>query len=208
MTIEKLFTSLLPAPAQILHLGCSNPELVLNLAKLGHQTTCISPNQPMLQSLRQQADSAGLTLNLIHSSPSDFTPKNHFYNAIISIDDQGLSHLAPADSPWGKDMAILANIAEMLDPKNPFIFATLNALHALATPKIAQSLDLWQLTQPAKPPQHLKRYYTPAELTRMVNRIGLKLDKIMCFTPPSQAISSLDCTHTHLLAIGHKKPAK
>jgi 2-polyprenyl-3-methyl-5-hydroxy-6-metoxy-1,4-benzoquinol methylase len=208
MTLQQLITATIPTPASILHLGCSNPDLVINLAKLGYQTTCVTPSPSTLQNLRQQAHTLGLTLTLIHSSLSEFEPKNHLYDAVISIANLGLSHLAPTDSPWGKDMALLANISEMLPPKSPFILATLSALHAIATPKIAQTLDLWHLTQPTEQPQHLNRYYTPAELTRMVNRIGLKLDKIMCFTPSSLAISPLSTEHTHLLAIGHKKSPK
>ncbi len=201
--MEEILNKLELKPEQkILHLGCANIGFLLELAKRGHKNCCIGDDAGLLIEIKERFKESNLPIRLMKASLADFEISETF-DVITSIYPFGLSHFLSTDNIWGKDMGILAKMSETLKEKgNPFVICVLNAYKIMkSSPK---GLNLWQLSEP-RADGKINRYYTPAELTRMVNRIGLKLDEILSFDLNSFSVSPLNTDSTHLLAFGHKK---
>ena len=54
----------------------------------------------------------------------------------------------------------------------------------------------------------IERYYTPPELVRMVNRIGLKIDHVYSGTAGNWNKETIKLDEIEFMAIGHKKDHK
>jgi hypothetical protein len=121
-------------------------------------------------------------------------------------------------------MAIFANMAEALKDDGKFLVTVLNAfrlIRSINAVDIANgTVDLLTLSSRFENKisagkgeetfrvKGIERYYTPPELVRMVNRIGLKIDKIYGGTAGNWRRVPVELDEIEFMAVGHKKSAK
>lgn len=190
----------------LLFLGCkTGSDLATELADFGCKVTCIDNDIAILGSLKKKNDKI-LTANC----PIKDYQTNETYDAALSIFGSSFCVFDDNDNIWGKDMAILGNLSDTLKPNGRFLITLLNAskfLRSLSDAEIENNAaNIWLQTQTNKEnPQQTFRYYTPAEFTRMVNRVGLKINDIFgCNNRPIQPKALMPDDH-QFIAIGNKK---
>ncbi|MFA5598916.1 MAG: class I SAM-dependent methyltransferase [Pusillimonas sp.] len=190
----------------VLLLGCKNgADLATELADFGFKVTCIDNDIEILESLKKKNDKI-LTVNC----PIKDYQTNETYDAALSIFGSSFCIFNENDNIWGKDMAILGNLSDTLKPNGRFLITLLNAskfLRSLSDTEIENNVaNIWLQTQTNKENrQQTLRYYTPAEFTRMVNRVGLKISNIFgCNNRPIQPKALMPDDH-RFIAIGNKK---
>jgi SAM-dependent methyltransferase len=212
----------LKAGASILDIGCGTGRHSIELAKRGYKITGVDFSSAMLNEARRKAKEAELEINFIESSAQDFIPEQK-YDAVISLCEGALCLFNESDNIWAKDMAIFANMAEALEPGSPFLVTVLNAFRIIreSTDEDVESgkLDLFTLTtreefatttdkELAISGKGIERYYTPSELVRMVNRIGLKVDKVYGGTAGNWKGDRLKLDEMEIMVVGHRKDHK
>jgi len=137
---------------------------------------------------------------------------------------EGALCLIDEDDIWRRDMAIFANMSAALKDDGRFLVTVLNAYRLVRSISdvdvAAGTVDLFTLSsrfenevncnegEEAVKVQGVERYYTPPELIRMVNRIGLKIDNIYGGTAGEWLRAPLRLDEIEFMAVGHKKPAK
>ena len=206
--IESLLT---PQPkSSILDIGCGTGRHSIEFAKRGYIVTGLDFSNEMIVLARQNAKKAGVSVNFIEASAEDFTKEfcSDRFDIAISLHEGGLCLLNTGESEWGRDMAILGNMSDLLKPGGKYYITVLNAIkmmREISNDDVKNGLvDLWKSTKKINLEiktsgnkeyvTAFERYYTPAELTRMVNRVHLKLINV---------ISSLN--EQELVAWGTKK---
>lgn len=208
----------LPENAHILEIGCGTGRHSVALAKKGFKVTGIDISQQMLNLASERAKKAGVSVELIHCPAQDYKPTRK-YDAAISLCEGALCLFSDEDDIWRKDMAIFAVMAEALDKGKPFLITVLSALKLLReiSDEDVKNGKADIITQTTRGPYKIKengttrtvnlieRYYTPAEIFRMVNRIGLKVDNIYGGTAGNwrRELPSLD--EMEFMAVGHRK---
>ncbi|MFZ5951897.1 MAG: class I SAM-dependent methyltransferase [Candidatus Rifleibacteriota bacterium] len=208
----------LKAGDSILDIGCGTGRHSVELAKRGLKVTGIDQSSGMLAQARKKAENAGVELELIEIPAQDFKPTRK-YSAVISLCEGALCLFDEEDDIWGRDMAIFANIAEALEPGSPFLVTVLSAFKSIRQfsdeDVAAGKFDLFTLT--AREPVEVKRngidasiigierHYTPPELVRMVNRVGLKIDRFYGGTAGDWHRGPIKLDEFELMAIGHRK---
>lgn len=185
----------LPPNALILDVGCGSGWHSIEFAKRGYHVTGIDFSPVMIELARKNAEKAKVKADFIEISAEDYTEdycKTRF-DAAISLHQGGFSLLSLGESEWKKDMAILGNISDLLKPGGKYYISFLNAVKMFrnASESDVESgvVDLWKSTKKIKLAlskiegetegiEAFLRYYTPAEITRMANRVHLKLINI------------------------------
>ncbi len=209
---------LLPGAA-ILDLGCGTGRHSIEFARRGYRVTGVDISSGMLAIARENAAKAGVTVEFIESAAQDFAP-DRLFDAAVSLCEGALCLFADNDDIWGKDMAIFANIAKLLRPEKPFLITVLSAfrlIRSLSDKDVADgNADLFTLT--TRTPvevdvngrkvtvQAIERYYTPPEIVRMVNRIGLKVDHVYGGTAGNWRRGEITLDEIEFMVIGHRKP--
>jgi SAM-dependent methyltransferase len=204
--------------SSILDIGCGTGRHSVELARRGYRVTGIDISSGMLAQARSKAEKAGLGIEFIQCAAQDFKPSQK-YDAVISLCEGALCLFAESDNIWSKDMAIFANIAEALDPGSPFLITVLSAFRMLREHSdedvAAGKVDLFTLTTRDEVRvqrngidatiRGIERYYTPPELVRMVNRVGLKIDRFYGGTAGSWNRGEIKLDEFEIMAIGHRK---
>lgn len=208
----------LPAGAMVLDLGCGTGRHSIELARRGYRVTGVDISSGMLAVARANAAQAGVEIEFIECPAQDFVSERKF-DAAVSLCEGALCLFADNDDIWSKDMAILANMSNMLAPGKPFLVTVLNAFRMIRSVSDADvasgDVDLFTLTtrHPATVvvgDQHvsvsgIERYYTPSELVRMVNRVGLKIDNIYGGTAGNWRHGPILLDEIEFMAVGHRK---
>lgn len=208
--------------ASILDIGCGTGRHSLELAIRGYKVTGVDFSSAMLDVARQKAEKAKVEINFIESAAQDFAPDKK-YDAVISLCEGALCLFNESDNIWAKDMAIFANMAEALEPGSPFLVTVLNAFRIIRASSDEDvksgKLDLFTLTTREEfatttdkelkiSGSGIERYYTPSELVRMVNRIGLKVDKVYGGTAGNWEGGPLKLDEMEIMVVGHRKDHK
>jgi 2-polyprenyl-3-methyl-5-hydroxy-6-metoxy-1,4-benzoquinol methylase len=189
----------------VLFLGCqTGAELAIELANLGYKVTCVDNDPAILAPLKEHCNI--LTVNC----PVKDYQTSEIYDAALSIFGNSFCVFNTNDNIWGKDMAILGNLSEMLKPNGGFLITLLNAsrfMRSLTDAEIENSTaNIWQQTQTNKNnPQQTLRYYSPAEFTRMVNRVGLRLNDVYGYNDGPIESKKLMPDDHQFIALGNKK---
>jgi SAM-dependent methyltransferase len=205
----------------ILDIGCGTGRHSIELARRGFKVTGVDMSGGMLEIARRKAREAGVEIELIQSAAQDFVA-GHKYSAVVSLCEGALCLFNEEDNIWAKDMAIFASIAGALEPGSPFLITVLNAfamIRRLSNADVAAGkADLFTLTtRNATEVKRngiragitgIERYYTPSELVRMVNRVGLKVDRVYGGTAGNWGRRSIDLDEIELMVIGHCKDHK
>ena len=208
----------LPAVASILDLGCGTGRHAIELARRGYRVTGIDISSGMLAIARDNAAKAGVDVEFIEGAAQDFVSEKRF-DAAISLCEGALCLFTDTDNIWGKDMAIFANMAAMLAPGKPFLITVLNAFRLMRSVTdidvAAGRTDLFTLTSKLTNGvevdgkmvsiEGIERYYTPSELTRMVNRVGLKIDNVYGGTSGNWRRGPILLDEIEFMAVGHRK---
>jgi len=97
-------------------------------------------------------------------------------------------------------------MASVMPVAKKYAISFLNAFY-LAKNNLGKNLDLFTLTQPNEDNLTL-RYYTPTEVVRMVNRIGLKADSIYGIDNNKWGKDLPTFDSKEFLVIGHRKDHK
>lgn len=208
----------LTSGASVLDLGCGTGRHSIELARRGYQLTGVDISPGMLAVARQNAEKAGVSINFVESPAQDFSTDQRF-DAAISLCEGALCLFADDDNIWGKDMAIFGSMSELLLPGKPFLITVLNAfrlIRSISENELAAGIvDLFTLTSRFNTEtivdggkislQGIKRYYTPSEIVRMVNRVGLKVDKVYGGTAENSQRGPVQLDETEFMVVGHRK---
>ncbi len=211
----------LKAGDSILDIGCGTGRHSIELARRGFKVTGVDMSAGMLEVARRKARQAGVEVELIQSAAQDFKPERK-YSAVVSLCEGALCLFNQEDNIWAKDMAIFANIAAALEPGSPFLLTVLNAfamIRQISNSDVAAGkADLFTLTTRNTIEvkrngintsiKGIERYYTPPELVRMVNRVGLKVDRVYGGTAGNWERRAIDLDEIELMVIGHCKDHK
>jgi len=213
--IEEL--ALMPG-ASVIDIGCGTGRHSIEFARRGFSVTGVDQSPGMLGVARQNAEMAGVEISFIEASAQNFVAAEKA-DAVVSLCEGALCLFNDDDDIWGKDMAILANMAESLKPAGRFLVTVLNAFSMVRRSDnnmIADgTVDLFTLTSrfteewgPVDNRVRVKgieRYYTPSEFVRMANRIGLKIDNVYGGTAGNWRRGPIDLDEIEFMAVGHKK---
>ncbi len=204
--------------ASILDIGCGTGRHAVEFARRGYVVTGVDISSGMLAIARQKAEDSGVAVELVECPAQDYTASRKF-DAALSLCEGALCLFSEEDDLWGKDMAILANMSEALKPGGRFMLTVLNAFSLIrsATDESVASgeIDLFTLTSkfvnecgPEGAKVHIRgieRYYTPPEMVRMVNRIGLKIDAIYGGTAGNWRRGDILLDEVEFMAVGTRK---
>ncbi len=207
--------------ATILDIGCGTGRHSLELARRGYKVTGLDQSTGMLNQARKKARAEHLEIEFIECSAQDYKPERKF-SAVISLCEGALCLFEETDDIWAKDMAIFANIADSLEPGSPFLVTVLSAFRPIrkySDAEVAQGrFDLFTLsTREEEIVQRngiearicgIERYYTPSEVVRMVNRVGLKIDNFYGGTAGDWQRGPIKLDEIELMAVGHRKDHK
>ena len=202
----------------ILDVGCGTGNHAIELARRGYAVTGVDISAAMLGVARRNSASAGVCVDYIQCPAQDFVSEKSF-DAALSLHEGALCLFSDADDIWKKDMAILANMSQALKPGGRFMLTVLSAfafLRSLSTEKAtSEEIDLLTLTSRfgvelgsagAKASSGgIKRYYTPPEIVRMVNRIGLRIDHFYGGVPGNWCFDQILPDEVEFMAIGTRK---
>lgn len=208
---------LLPG-ARILDIGCGTGRHAIELARRDFIVTGVDISPGMLAVARKNAVRAAVDVEFVECPAQDYVAGKKF-DAVISLCEGALCLFADEDNIWSKDMAIFANMANMLEPGRPFLVTVLNAFRLIRSitdaEAVAGGVDLFTLTTrnvnsvdvdgQQVVVEGIERYYTPPELVRMVSRVGLKIDKIYGGTAGSWHRGPVLLDEIEFMAIGHRK---
>ncbi len=209
--------------ACILDIGCGTGRHAIELARRGYRVTGVDISSGMLATARKNAAEAGVQVEFIECAAQNFTASKQ-YDVVLSLCEGALCLLDDDDDLWSRDMAILANMAEALCSDGRFLITVLNAFRLIRSISdvdvAAGTVDLFTLTsrfenevngcdgEESVEVRGIERYYTPSELVRMVNRIGLKIDKIYSGTAGGWRREPVRLDEIEFMAIGRKKSPK
>lgn len=213
----------LAAASSVLDIGCGTGRHAIELARRGLKVTGVDISSGMLAVARKNAAKAGVSVEFVECAAQNFVTSER-YDAVLSLCEGALCLFDDNDDIWGKDMAILANMSTALKDSGRFMMTVLNAFKLIRSVNevdiAAGTVDLFTLSsrfentadcregeEPVKV-CGIERYYTPAELVRMVNRIGLKVDHIYSGTAGVWQPVPLKLDEIEFMAIGHKKVKK
>ena len=206
-----------------LHGFCSSPAswkarlLGEEMARRGFRVTAVDFSSGMLAIARANASAAGVEVEFIECAAQDFTCERQF-DAAISLCEGALCLFADSDDVWRKDMAIFANMAKMLAPGRPFLVTVLSAMRLIRTLSDSDvasgAVDLFTMTTRFTNGvdvdgrrisiKGIERYYTPPELVRMVNRVGLKVDRVYGGTAGNWRRGRIQLDEIEFMAVGHR----
>jgi len=207
--------------ATILDIGCGTGRHSIELARRGYRVTGLDQSSGMLALARKKAQSENLKIEFIECPAQDYKPERKF-SAVISLCEGALCLFEETDDIWAKDMAIFANIADSLDPGSPFLVTVLSAFKPIRQFSDAEVNDgkFNLLTLSIREENSvdrngvratvcgIERYYTPPEIVRMVNRVGLKIDNIYGGTAGDWRRGPIKLDEFELMAVGHRKDHK
>lgn len=190
---------------KILDIGCGDGKYLVEFAKNGFEVTGLDFSSSMLEKAKQRSITDGVKVKLINAYAQHFESEEK-YDAVISLNQGAFCLLEKEDSCWAKDMGILANMASVMPVAKKYAITFLNAFY-LAKNNLGKKLDLFTLTQ-TNENGLIKRYYTPTEVVRMVNRIGLKADKIYSAGKNHWNATPASFDDEEFIVIGHRKDHK
>ncbi len=204
--------------ASILDIGCGTGRHAVEFARRGYSVTGVDISSGMLAIARKKAEDLRVSVELIECAAQDYTASRKF-DAALSLCEGGLCLFSESDDIWGKDMAVLANMSEALKPGGRFMLTVLNAfalIRSASDESVASGeVDLFTLTSKFTNecgPEGAKvqirgteRYYTPPEMVRMVNRIGMKIDAIYGGTTGNWRRGDILLDEIEFMAVGTRK---
>jgi len=209
--------------ASILDIGCGTGRHAIELARRGYRVTGVDISSGMLAMARKNATEAGVPVEFVECAAQSFTASKK-YDAVLSLCEGALCLFDDDDDIWSRDMAIFANMAEALSADGRFLITVLNAFRLIRSindaDAAAGTVDLFTLSsrfenqvtgregEESVKVRGIERYYTPSELVRMVNRIGLKIDKVYGGTAGDWHRSPLKLDEIEFMAVGRKKPSR
>lgn len=208
----------LPHGAAVLDLGCGTGRHAIELARRGYRVTGVDISGGMLEVARRNAAVAGVDVEFVESPAQKFAGARR-YDCAISLCEGALCLFSEEDDIWAKDMGVFACMAEHLLPEKPFLITVLSAfrmIRSLTDEQVAAgAADLCTLT--TRNPcdvdvdgrnvsiQAIERYYTPPEIVRMVNRVGLKVDHIWGGTAGNWRRGPISLDEFEFMVVGHRK---
>ncbi len=209
----------LPTGSAILDIGCGTGRHSIELARRGYKVTGVDISAGMLAVAKQKALAAGVEIEFIESPAQDLAIDRQ-YDCVLSLCEGALCLFSDDDDLWGKDMAVFAAMANHLLPGRPFLVTVLSAfrlVRSLSDEQVAAgAADLFTLTTrnlcdievagKNVSVQAIERYYTPPEIVRMVNRIGLKVDNIYGGTAGNWRRGPIELDEYEFMVVGHRKP--
>ena len=209
----------LAASARVLDMGCGTGRHAIELARRGYQVTGVDISAGMLAQAKANAEKSGVQIDWVHCAAQEFVTQQPF-DAVYSFCEGALCLFADDDDIWGKDMAVFAAMSEALKPEKPFMVNLLSAfrlLRSISDADVANG-DVDLLTLTSRLETHveidgqkvgvkaIERYYTPPEIVRMVNRVGLKADRIYGGTAGNWRRGPIELDEYEFMVIGHRKP--
>lgn len=204
----------------VLDVGCGTGRHALEFARRGYVVTGVDISSAMLAIARQKSAAANACIDFVECPAQDFVTEKSF-DVALSLHEGGLCLFSATDDIWKKDMAILANMSQALRPGGRFMITLLSA-YALLQPtatsvKEAATTDIDLLTLTRRvigesgyaggriTLDAIKRYYTPPEIVRMVNRVGLRIDHFYGGTAGSWHLEQILPDEVEFMAIGTRK---
>lgn len=181
----------LPRGARVLDMGCGTGRHAIGLAAAGFDVTGVDISKGMLDEARRKAEEAGVDIDWVQYDARKWQGSGDF-DAVLGLCEGAIGLLEESDNPWQRDVIVLQNMAASLRPGGILVITALNAgrpLRQLSDDDIAAGkydyIAQYEPTDVAietpNGPQRVKareRHYTPAELVRIVQLAGLRVDHV------------------------------
>jgi 2-polyprenyl-3-methyl-5-hydroxy-6-metoxy-1,4-benzoquinol methylase len=175
----------------ILDKGCGTGRHAIELAKRGYRVTGVDISSGMLAEAEKSAREANVIIEWIRSDATQFRATRQF-DAAICLCEAAFGLLSTNEDPVEHDKAILRNISTALKPRGPFLLTTFNAIAKLRqltqedvdqgrfdpATMIEESDQELDLPEGKKTVHVIEHYYTPSELTWLLQQQGLAVEHI------------------------------
>ena len=205
------------AGGAILDLGCGTGRHSVPLAQRGYRVTGVDLSPRMLAVAAQRAQAQSTTVEWVQANAADFVRADTF-DAVICLCEGAFCLLTDRDDPVERDMIILRNIRDSLQPGGTLILNVLNACRAirLADEEAVRSgrfdplsmttlSDAGEYVPDMDSAIHLReRYYTATELARMIRTVGMNVQGIYGGTAGNWGLRSIELDEYELMAIAKR----
>lgn len=206
----------LSAGMRVLDVGCGTGRHAVELAKRGLQVTGVDISAGMLAQAAQAAQSAGVTLELIHRPAQDL-PTDQHYDAVYSVCEGALSLMSSTD-PLNRDLQILGRMFAVLKAGGRGLITVLNGLrfahiYSMADVQSGRFDPLSMLergTMQIDTPEGkrdietLERGYVPTELRLMLEQVGFEVTHMGGGTAGNWGLRALELDEIEMMAIFRK----
>jgi 2-polyprenyl-6-hydroxyphenyl methylase/3-demethylubiquinone-9 3-methyltransferase len=170
-----------PRDLAVLDIGCGGGFLAEEFSRLGCRVVGIDPSPVSIRTARQHAEAAGLEIDYAVASGEQLPAEDSAFDLAYCCDV--LEHVADLD-------AVISETARVLRPGGIYFFDTINrtvasklllikVLQEWPTRMIDTELHVWDM------------FITPAELTAVLRRHGLRVDKLTGLGPRGNKASLL-----------------
>ncbi|MBU0640157.1 MAG: methyltransferase domain-containing protein [Planctomycetes bacterium] len=218
--IEFILEHLRPsAGCRVLDVGCGTGRHSVALARRGFQVTGVDLSRGMLALAEQRAQTASVavTVEWLHSDAAAFKSPNTFEIALC-LCEGAMCLLGADDDPLERDVTILRNVYDALQPGGRFILNVLNAYRMIraATDEgvaagrfdvlnVTEISDAVELLPGADPAHRLReRGYTPPEIRRMLAAVGFELTGVYGGTAGDWGLRPPTLDEFELMVLAHK----
>ncbi len=174
---------------RVLDVGCGTGRHAVGLAVAGLEVTGVDISSGMLTVARERAESAGVSVEFVHSNAADFVRPDAF-DVVVCLCEGAMCLYAGEDDPLDRDMKLLSNIHASLRAGGRFLLNVLNACRAIrrfTDEDVASGqFDMVNLTEVSEAPALLgedgsemgtmrERGYTAPEIRRMLSWTGFEV---------------------------------
>jgi SAM-dependent methyltransferase len=207
----------LPPGAAILDMGCGTGRHSVALARAGYQMTGVDLSDGMLAEARKAADKVAVDVAWIRADATAWL-SDPVFDAAMCVCEGAFGLLGQNEDADEHDERILSNILASLKPGGRFVLTCLSAFRMIRAAKAEDvasgrfdpltlsetNVMTWET---AAGPQHAtvrERGYVPAELARLLRRVGFDVKHVGGGTAGQWGHRTVDLDEYELMAIAAK----
>jgi 2-polyprenyl-3-methyl-5-hydroxy-6-metoxy-1,4-benzoquinol methylase len=166
---------------RVLDVGCGAGRHSVELAKRGYCVTGIDFSQGMLEQARQNALTAGVSVDFVETDARSYRTEQPF-DAAICLCEGGMGLIEMLEDPVEHDSGILQTVAACLKPGAPFLLTALNGYRTLRSmtqedvvsgrfdpaTMVATHTEEMELPEGKDIMKYRERLFTPPEMSQLL----------------------------------------